>query len=89
MTLASHVVNPMPRPTAINITNEQHALSEHNEFNDHNELNDHSNLLLNDHKKDVSVERVNMHPPSNDALIVLMTPPLLCDKTIVDDYQVS
>jgi len=66
LTLASRVVNPMPRPTAINITNEQHALSEHNEFNDHNELNDHSqldahsNLALNGHIDDASVERVNM-----------------------------
>ena len=88
-------LTPCPAPTlAINdrITHKQQALSEHNELSVHNELDDRielddrSSLALNDHDEDISVERIrpNIRPPSNDALIVLMTPPLGCDKTIVD-----
>ena len=81
-----------PAPTlAINdrLTHIQHALSEHNELSDHNERYDRieldvrSKLALNDHDEDVSFERVKMRSPSRDALIVLMTPSLGCDKNIV------
>ena len=74
-------VNPLPRPAATLATNDhitpkQHAVSELNEFNDHID--------------DASVERVNMRPPSNDALIVLMTPPLgVIKPSSTRNYQVS
>ena len=69
---------------AINARIRHKQFGDHNELDNRIELDDRSNLALNDHNKDVSVERVNMRSPSNDALIVLMTTPMGCDKSIVD-----